>query len=328
MGRTADAAEPRSPMSGSSGAAQAARALTSARRVIGSCTRTHSASSPNERREAEPARRHCGRHYGEWAPDSFRSGWRVKICRGYPEIRPFDRLISTRRFTVRKRILISLALERAWPCRPAWSSPPGTVERTDLFGQGLGGPVVAEDGASIMRTNSSVIAKVVMATPEPGSYTLGEGATEARSTAVRRRSACGSLSSSTRRACAPRSADLATSSRTQMSSPARSTLVGTSRAGRPDARRLSQCITRHLRWGERRNHRQALAMGYSLADADIHLAVAPHGVLDSELLPLQISTRSGRQPTGGLPSLGRRADHAIHVAGPLRPATSNQEMQR
>src|SRR5204863_7167617 len=38
---------------------------------------------------------------------------------------------------------------------------------------------------------------------------------------------------------------------------------------------------------------EALAMGYNLADADIHLAVAPHGALAPALLPEQISTPVG-----------------------------------
>jgi hypothetical protein len=41
---------------------------------------------------------------------------------------------------------------------------------------------------------------------------------------------------------------------------------------------------------------QALDMGYTLADAEIHLAVAPHGALDPALLPDSIST-----PVGGPP---------------------------
>lgn len=38
---------------------------------------------------------------------------------------------------------------------------------------------------------------------------------------------------------------------------------------------------------------EALGMGFDLADAQIHLAVAPHGALDPELLPEQISTPAG-----------------------------------
>jgi hypothetical protein len=37
----------------------------------------------------------------------------------------------------------------------------------------------------------------------------------------------------------------------------------------------------------------ALALGYDLADADVHLAVAPHGALDPALLPGSISTPVG-----------------------------------
>jgi hypothetical protein len=40
----------------------------------------------------------------------------------------------------------------------------------------------------------------------------------------------------------------------------------------------------------------ALSQGFDLADAEIHLAVAPHGVLDPALLPEQISTPAGTAP--------------------------------
>ena len=38
---------------------------------------------------------------------------------------------------------------------------------------------------------------------------------------------------------------------------------------------------------------QAMSMGYTLTDAEIHLAVAPHGALDPALLPGSISTPNG-----------------------------------
>ena len=38
---------------------------------------------------------------------------------------------------------------------------------------------------------------------------------------------------------------------------------------------------------------EALDAGYRIADAEIHLAVAPHGALDPHLLPEQISTPAG-----------------------------------
>jgi hypothetical protein len=38
---------------------------------------------------------------------------------------------------------------------------------------------------------------------------------------------------------------------------------------------------------------EALSLGFDLADAEIHLAVAPHGALDPALLPASISTPVG-----------------------------------
>jgi hypothetical protein len=38
---------------------------------------------------------------------------------------------------------------------------------------------------------------------------------------------------------------------------------------------------------------EALSQGFDLADAEIHVAVAPHGALDPSLLPEQIKTPTG-----------------------------------
>ena len=45
-----------------------------------------------------------------------------------------------------------------------------TTETEDVFGQGPNGPVVAEDGATLRRTNNGIQVKVQMPTPEPESY--------------------------------------------------------------------------------------------------------------------------------------------------------------
>lgn len=44
------------------------------------------------------------------------------------------------------------------------------TETADVAGQGLGGPVVAPDGATISRTSNGISAQVSMPAPEPGSY--------------------------------------------------------------------------------------------------------------------------------------------------------------
>lgn len=43
-------------------------------------------------------------------------------------------------------------------------------ETTDVFGQGTDGPVVAEDGATIRRTSNGISIQLKMPTPEPGTY--------------------------------------------------------------------------------------------------------------------------------------------------------------
>lgn len=50
-----------------------------------------------------------------------------------------------------------------------------TVETADVFGQGMMGPVVAEDGATIRRTPHGISMKLSMPTPEPGTYTYPSG---------------------------------------------------------------------------------------------------------------------------------------------------------
>jgi len=44
------------------------------------------------------------------------------------------------------------------------------TQTADVRGQGPGGPVVAEDGATLQRSDSGLSGKLSMPTPEPGSY--------------------------------------------------------------------------------------------------------------------------------------------------------------
>jgi hypothetical protein len=197
---------------------------------------------------------------------------------------------------MRKRIVASL-IAIATLALSSGAAAGSSFETADVVGQGLAGPTVAVDGAAILRTPNSVVAQLVMPTPAPGSYTYPVGPTgsgiaghpEVYSLWVfiffNPEACAGAL-------CGP--ADL-------MNNPAivagafnggghvaggqNLTLAGSvngSRAtfGGPNAETLGQ----------------ALAMGYDLADAEIHLAVAPHGALAPELLPASIST-----PVGGPP---------------------------
>lgn len=195
---------------------------------------------------------------------------------------------------MRKRILISLVLGSSLAVSTSMVASAGTVETTDVFGQGPNGPVVAADGASIMRTETSVIAKIVMPTPAPGSYTPALGPTgnpesghpEAFSLWVFvffNPEACAAA------ICGP--GDLindpdviagAFNAGGHLASGSKLTLSGSANASRAT-----------FGGANAETIGQALAMGYSLADADIHLAVAPHGGLDPALLPSSISTPTG-----------------------------------
>jgi hypothetical protein len=167
-------------------------------------------------------------------------------------------------------------------------------ETADVRGQGLGGPIVAADGASIIRSDNSVTAQLVMSTPESGTYNYPVGPTgsgvagdpeafslwvfiffnpEACATAV-----CGPGDLMNN----PNVVAGAFNAGGHIEGGANLTLGGSVNKSRvtfggPNAETLGQ----------------ALDMGYDLVDADIHLAVAPHGALSPALLPEQISTPVG-----------------------------------
>jgi hypothetical protein len=52
----------------------------------------------------------------------------------------------------------------------------GAVHAADIRGQGPGGAVVVENGATLRRTPNGISVKVSMPTPEPGAYAYPEGA--------------------------------------------------------------------------------------------------------------------------------------------------------
>jgi hypothetical protein len=72
-------------------------------------------------------------------------------------------------FKTRLLAVAALALSAAAGVAAAEGASVAT-QTADVFGQGPGGPVVAEDGATIQRSDSGVSAKLTMPTPTPGSY--------------------------------------------------------------------------------------------------------------------------------------------------------------
>lgn len=169
-----------------------------------------------------------------------------------------------------------------------------STELADIVGQGLAGPIVAADGAAIQRTPNGVNAMVSLPTPVPGSYTYPVGPT---GSGVAGHPEVYSLwvfvffnpEECATSICGP--GDL-------MNDPA--VVAGAFNAGGHVAGGPQLTIAGSV------NHRSptfggpnaetlgtALSMGYDLADADIHLAIAPHGALAPELLPESIGTPVG-----------------------------------
>jgi hypothetical protein len=199
---------------------------------------------------------------------------------------------------MRKRTLATMVAAASLVLTATSASAASGWESADVVGQGLAGPVVATGGAAILRTPNGVVASLRMSTPEPGSYTYPTGPTgsgiaghpEAFSLWVfifYNPEACASA------ICGP--GDL-------MTNPA--VIAGAYNAGGhveggPNLNLGGSVNKDRFSFGgpNAETLGQALAMGYDLADAEIHLAVAPHGALDPALLPGSISTPVGGPPT-------------------------------
>lgn len=192
-----------------------------------------------------------------------------------------------------KRILILVALVALFgtTVSVAGASP---WETEDIFGQGPSGDTVATNGAKINRGSNGVTAKVTMPTPEPGSYTYPEGPT---ASGIEGRPEAFSLwvfIFFNPEACAGDcdAADLATNP---------DVIAGAFNAGGhlvagPNLTISGRVTEQNPTFGPAafaETIPEALAMGHEIADAEIHLAVAPHGALAPELLPAQIKTPAG-----------------------------------
>jgi hypothetical protein len=191
------------------------------------------------------------------------------------------------------RRLITVMAVAALVAATAVTASANPWETEDIFGQGPAGDVVAEDGAKINRGAKGITASVTMPTPEPGTYVYPdtptssgeEGHPEAFSLWVFlffNPDACdgecdapdlvnnpdviaGAFNAGGHLVAGP---NLTISGRVTEKSPT---------FGGPNAETISD----------------ALALGYDIADAEVHLAIAPHGALAPELLPAQIKTPAG-----------------------------------
>jgi hypothetical protein len=151
--------------------------------------------------------------------------------------------------------------------------PRGVVKETaDIFGQGLGGPVVANGGATLRRTPNGISVTLSMPTPDPGTYTYpssgeafsGPGRPEAFTLWV-----------------------------FIFDDPVDPDWTGAFLGGGHLVGGPNLTLSRHI---SRTTEPFAGERLQNPEHARVHLAVAPHGALDPELLPAAIQTPTGPGP--------------------------------
>ena len=170
------------------------------------------------------------------------------------------------------------------------------TEVADVVGQGPDGPTVAEDGATIRRTEEGIQVKVQMPTPEPGSYEYPEGDTAAPEghpevftlwafvfnypeNCVAGAHVCGGEDLA-RVMDPPENED---------PNPSGLAVFGVAGhpVGGPNLTLSGSISTAHEPFAP------IFAPLTNPAGAEVHLAVAPHGGLDPEIMPEQASTPAG-----------------------------------
>lgn len=196
------------------------------------------------------------------------------------------------------RRLITVMAVAALVAATATTASANPWETEDIFGQGLSGDTVAVNGAKINRGATGITASVTMPTPEPGTYNYPSGPTasgeqghpEAFSLWVFvffNPEACAGGSGN----CGP--ADL----RMKEDVVAGAFNAGGHLTASPNLTMSGRVTANSPSFGNDLGNAetiaQALALGYDISDAEVHIAVAPHGALAPDLLPAQIKTPAG-----------------------------------
>ena len=165
------------------------------------------------------------------------------------------------------------------------------TQTTDVFGQGPGGPVVADDGATIQRSDSGISAKLSMPTPESGTYLYPPAQTSPPAPFTFPAAVPGH----------PEAYSLwmfVFNYPTLCSMPCDGNDVGVATPARGGAFNVAGHIAggSNLSLDGRATVNSTPFGGSMLLEprtADVHLAVAPHGKLAPELLPDQITKPIG-----------------------------------
>jgi hypothetical protein len=174
----------------------------------------------------------------------------------------------------------------------------GPWELEDVVGQGPAGPVVAVDAAGILRGANGISARVSMPTPAPGSYVYPTGATASGVAGHPEAFSLWVFIFYNPGAC------VGPCDGPDLMSPDPAIVAGAYNGGGHIEGGPNLTLAGHV------NHQStvfggpnaeslatALSQGFDLANAEVHLAVAPHGALDPSLLPASISTPAGNPPT-------------------------------
>jgi hypothetical protein len=155
----------------------------------------------------------------------------------------------------------------------------------DVAGQGMGGPVVSEDGATLTRTKNGVVAHLTMPTPLTGSYSYP-------------------LPNAFQSTVLVGHPEVFTGWIFIFNNPAACTdgVCNGDDVGNPESRGGAYNFAGHPVNGSTLNLAGHVSVGtpapFGLPldnplGAEIHLAVAPHGMLQPDLLPTQINTPIG-----------------------------------
>lgn len=158
-------------------------------------------------------------------------------------------------------------------------------ETVDVIGQSSAGPVVSEDGATVIRTKNGISASLKMPTPLPGSYTYPDP-------------------NGFQPMVVPGHPEVFTGWMFIFNNPAACSdgICNGDDLGNPDSRGGAYNFGGHVVGGSTLNLTGHVSVGEepfagmpldNPAGAEIHLAVAPHGMVLPELLPTQITTPIG-----------------------------------
>lgn len=185
-----------------------------------------------------------------------------------------------------RRMILAGVLLAVMASGPAMAG--NTVQRADVVGQGPGGPVVAVDGAKVARSDNKLIISVRIPTPEPGSYNYPPG------NLWNLDAYPGNPEAYSLWAFVFNYPELCTGGGAGICTPM------DARSGTPGAGAFN--AAGHLVAGPVLQLNGAVTFdsvpfgGAVLTDpleAEVHLAIAPHGALQPETLPYQITTPIG-----------------------------------